>query len=107
MHCKHLRVFKNCELEFMPGIRAESATIDGSVSGDIICEGTIHISKTGAVIGDCIAPAIDLADGGTLSGQMRIMKPDKQLQDDYARRAQEAKDELFAEEGEPEDSPEA
>ena len=103
MRCKHLKIFKNCELEFIPGIRAETATINGSVTGDIICEGTIKIAKTGAVIGDCTAPAINLEDGGTLSGQMRIMKPDKQLEDDYARRAQEAKNELFAD-GEPEDA---
>ncbi|MFT5466832.1 MAG: cytoskeletal protein CcmA (bactofilin family) [Verrucomicrobiales bacterium] len=104
MRCKHLKVFKNCELQFLPGIRAESATIDGSVIGDIICEGTITIAKTGAVIGDCIAPAIKLIDGGTLSGQMRIMKPDKQLEEDYARRAHQAKAELFADGDEPTDA---
>lgn len=98
MRCKHLVIHKNCELEFIPGIRAESATIKGSVTGDIICEGTIKIAATGGVIGDCIAPAINLEDGGVLSGLMRIMKPDQELEDDYTRRAEAAQEELFAEE---------
>lgn len=97
MRCKNLTVHKSSNLEFIPGIRAETAQIDGKVSGDIICEGTINISKKGAVIGDCIAPSIKMEDGGVLEGQMRIMAPDKQLDADYTRRAEEAQEELFAE----------
>lgn len=95
VRCKHLYVHKLSTLRFIPGIRAQTAEVHGHVEGDIICEGTIKISKTGAVIGNCIAPAVSLEDGGELSGQMMIMKPDDEMDDDYIRRAQEAQDDYF------------
>lgn len=100
MRCKHLIIHKACKLEFLPGIRAESADVDGQITGDIICEKIIRISKTGAVIGDCTAPAVVLEDGGTLSGQMRFMKPDSTLVAEYTRKAEEAHTEFFSGESE-------
>jgi len=97
MRCKHLIVHKASKLEFVPGIRAESADIDGQVTGDIFCEKIIRISKTGAVVGGCTAPAVVLEDGGTLSGQMRFMKPDSAMEAEYARRAKEASEEFIEE----------
>ncbi|NOX99218.1 MAG: polymer-forming cytoskeletal protein, partial [Verrucomicrobia bacterium] len=72
MHCKHIVVDKKCELDFPQGIIAESADIYGVVRGDILCSGTVHIFKTGSVLGDATAKAIVMKDGGVLTGQMNI-----------------------------------
>lgn len=72
MHCKHIVIEKKCELDFPQGIIAESADIYGVVRGDILCAGTIHIFKTGSVLGDASARAIVMKDGAVLTGQMNI-----------------------------------
>lgn len=72
MHCKHIIVDRKCEVDFPQGIIAESADIYGVVRGDILCSGTIHIFKTGSVLGDATAKAIVMKDGGVLTGQMSI-----------------------------------
>ena len=97
MKCKHLIIHKSCDLTFMPGIHAETAEIYGKVHGDIICDGKIKITKTAAVIGDCTAPTVVLEDGGSLAGQMRFMAPDSEMMAEYARRAEEAQEDLFEE----------
>lgn len=93
--CRHLFVHRTSDLIFIPGIRAETAEIHGRIAGDLICEGTIRITKTGVVMGDCIAPAVHLDSGGILSGQMRIAKPDKALREDYERKAAAARSEFL------------
>ena len=98
VRCRHLYIHKLSNIRFVPGIRAETAEIHGHVEGDIICEGTIRITKTGAVYGDCIAPAVSLEDGASLSGQMRFMKPDRALEEEYLRKAQAAQEAYFARE---------
>jgi cytoskeletal protein CcmA (bactofilin family) len=95
LRCRHIVVHKLCNLKFQPGIRAETAEIHGHVEGDILCEGTIRISKTGAVFGDCIAPAVSLEDGATLAGRMRFTKPDRAIEEEYARKAAEAQRAYF------------
>lgn len=94
-HCRHLFVHSDSDLTFVPGIRAETAEIHGRVAGDLICEGTVRISRTGTVVGDCIAPAIHLESGGVLSGQMQIAKPDRELEEDYDRKAEVARSEFL------------
>lgn len=98
VRCRHIHVHKLSNIKFIPGIRAETAEIHGHVEGDIICEGPIQISKTGAVYGDCIAPSVKLEDGASLSGQMRFTKPDQALDQEYIRRAQAAQEAYFARE---------
>lgn len=95
VRCRHLFVHKASDLTFVPGIRAETAEIHGRMVGDLICEGTIRISKTGMVLGDCIAPAIELESGGILEGQMRIAEPDQELREDYERKAEAARCEFL------------
>jgi len=95
LRCRHIVVHKLCNLKFIPGIRAETAEIHGHVEGDILCEGTIRISKTGAVFGDCTAPAVSLEDGATLAGRMRFTKPDRDAEEEYARKASEAQQAYF------------
>lgn len=72
MHCKHLVVEKKCETIFPQGVWAESVEVFGTVVGDITCAGTIRIYKHGRVEGDATARAVDLKDGGELSGRMSI-----------------------------------
>lgn len=93
--CRHLFVHKTSELIFIPGIRAETAEIHGRITGDLICEGTVRITKTGVVMGDCTAPAVQLDSGGILSGQMRIAKPDAAMREDYERKAAVARSEFL------------
>ncbi|MEM0968390.1 MAG: polymer-forming cytoskeletal protein [Verrucomicrobiota bacterium] len=95
VRCRHLFVHRLANLTFEPGIRAQTMEIHGKVKGDLICEGTIEISRTGSVIGDCTAPAVKLDDGGILSGQMRIRRPDEWLDQDYARKARAAQEEFL------------
>lgn len=75
MHCKQLIVDKRCQLDFPQGVIAESAEIHGTIVGDITCSGTIRIFKNGAVLGDAVARAVILKDGGVLTGNMSI-QPD-------------------------------
>lgn len=91
MHCKHIVIDKKCELDFPQGIIAESADIYGVVRGDILCAGTIHIFKTGSVLGDASARAIVMKDGGVLTGQMNIQHDvDISLPEKGAARSQRA-----------------
>ncbi|MCB1229591.1 MAG: polymer-forming cytoskeletal protein [Verrucomicrobiae bacterium] len=72
MHCRQLVVEKKCEVIFPQGVWAESVEIHGTVVGNINCAGTIRIYKHGKVEGDATARAVDLKDGGELSGRMSI-----------------------------------
>ncbi len=94
VHCEQLVVHKTSDLEFLPGVRAGVADIQGRVQGDLICDQLIRVSKSGTVTGNCTAPAVTLEDGGVLSGQMRFARPDAQIREDYARRAQAAREEV-------------
>lgn len=72
MHCQKLVVEKKCEVIFPQGVWAESVDVYGTVVGNITCAGTIRIMKNGRVEGDATARAVDLKDGGELSGRMSI-----------------------------------
>jgi cytoskeletal protein CcmA (bactofilin family) len=72
MHCRHLVVERKAEIVFPQGVVAESVDVYGTIVGNITCAGTIHIYKRGAVEGDAVAKAVDLNDGGELSGRMSI-----------------------------------
>lgn len=72
MYCSHLRVEKKCQVSFPQGVVAKSADIYGEVDGNIVCSGTIRIFKSGSVQGDATASAVELKDGGVLSGKMDI-----------------------------------
>ncbi len=72
MHCQRLVVERKCEVIFPQGVWAESVDVYGTVVGNITCAGTIRIMKHGRVEGDARARAVDLKDGGELSGRMSI-----------------------------------
>jgi cytoskeletal protein CcmA (bactofilin family) len=75
MFCGQLIVDKKCQAIFPQGVFAESADIHGTIEGNVTCSGTIRIYRTGAVLGDAVARAVILKDGGVLTGNMSI-QPD-------------------------------
>lgn len=72
MHCKHLVIEKKTEVIFPQGVWAESVEVYGTIVGNVTCAGTIRIHKNARVEGDARARAVDLKDGGELSGRMSI-----------------------------------
>jgi len=74
MHCHHLRVDKKCKVTFPQGVIAHSVDVYGQLDGDIVCDGTVRIFRSGNVFGDATARAIDLREGGLLSGEMNIQQ---------------------------------
>ena len=74
MHCSHLLVEKRCEVSFPQGVVTDSVDVHGTVLGNVICGGTIRIHKTGSIQGNATARAVDLKDGGLLTGKMFIQQ---------------------------------
>jgi cytoskeletal protein CcmA (bactofilin family) len=74
MHCSHLLVEKRCEVSFPQGVVTDSVDVHGAVLGNVICGGTIRIHKTGSIQGNATARAVDLKDGGLLTGKMFIQQ---------------------------------
>lgn len=73
LYCHKLTIEKGCELVFPQGVKAQEIEVFGMVVGDLSCSGTITIHPDGAVEGNVCSRAVDLRNGGRLSGEMTIV----------------------------------
>lgn len=78
MYCDRLVIEKNAEVVFPQGVKAGSVEVFGTLVGDVSCSGTVEIHSRGAVEGRVGARAVNLKDGGKLSGSMEI-EPDLEI----------------------------
>lgn len=53
-------------------VHARTVSLSGTVVGTVTAEQSIQIGTTGSVIGDVSAPRMSIAEGGVLSGNIRI-----------------------------------
>ncbi len=65
-------VEKKSETELAKPIRARSIEIDGTVKGDIVCDGKVTINKHGNLSGVVHARSIVVEKGGIFSGELHI-----------------------------------
>ncbi len=72
VYCDSLVVEKGCEVRFPIGVMANRVEILGHVSGDVTCSGTVYIGSCGLVEGNLNAVALDLKEGGQITGETRL-----------------------------------
>lgn len=54
-------------------VHARTVSLHGAVAGAVAAEQSIQIGPTGSITGDVIAPRMSIAEGGALSGKIRIL----------------------------------
>lgn len=57
------------------GIQAGNLTIKGHVNGQVLARGTVHVAKTGVLIGSVEAHALDILPGAAINAVCRIGPP--------------------------------
>ncbi len=67
-----LRVLKKSATEFVRPIRAREVFLEGEMSGRILASGTVHIAKSGRMIGTIFAKGINIERGGEFEGELHI-----------------------------------
>ncbi|MEM6915167.1 MAG: polymer-forming cytoskeletal protein [Verrucomicrobiota bacterium] len=72
LYCRKLLIEKNCVVEFLDGVMAEKAEIQGQLVGNLTCSGTARIARSGSVEGNVHAVDIDVKDSAAISGSSRI-----------------------------------
>jgi cytoskeletal protein CcmA (bactofilin family)/predicted RNA-binding Zn-ribbon protein involved in translation (DUF1610 family) len=65
-------VEKKSDTELAKPLRARSIEIDGTVKGDIVCDGKVTINKNGNLSGVVHARSIVVEKGGIFSGELHI-----------------------------------
>lgn len=68
-------VERRSEVEFAKPVKARAMEIDGRVSGELVCDGKVTITKHGVVTGSIHARAIEVEKGGIFSGSLQIGDP--------------------------------
>ena len=53
-------------------ISAKAVVITGAVIGNVMAADTVEIQATGSVTGDVVSPRLVIADGGYLSGTVKM-----------------------------------
>lgn len=72
IHAGSFLVDRGAQLHFAYTVYIGDGIIRGRVEGDIVCSGTLRITKQGAVIGDIDARALMVDRGGIYSGDVRV-----------------------------------
>lgn len=57
------------------GIQAGNLTIKGHVNGQVLARGTVHVSKTGVLVGTVEAHALDILPGAAINAVCKIGPP--------------------------------
>jgi Polymer-forming cytoskeletal/Restriction endonuclease len=76
--CRRLEIAPGVEVKFLHEVRAREIMVHGHVTGDFVCEGRLTLGGSATLAGTVAAHAIDVRDGGELSGQSRIIEGDLQ-----------------------------
>jgi cytoskeletal protein CcmA (bactofilin family) len=72
LHCDELIIGKRCEVRFPDGVVANRAEVAGHLIGDLTCSGMVRVRRTGLIEGDLDAVALELKDGGRISGEAKL-----------------------------------
>jgi hypothetical protein len=72
--CRRLRVVREVEVQFLQQVRAREMDIEGTVHGDLVCEGTLFLRPTAVVTGSVAARAMKVEDGAQLLADMTVLK---------------------------------
>lgn len=73
--CRHLRVERGAHVDFLTLVETEKATIDGQVTGQIRCTGTITLEKRARLRGLVRAASLNVKPGAQHSGSIEIIQP--------------------------------
>lgn len=76
--CRRLEVRPNCEVQFLHEVRAAEIVIHGHVTGDLVCEGPLHLEDGATLNGTVAARAVNVHHGAELLGQARILEGELQ-----------------------------
>ena len=71
--CRKLRVARGTEVQFLQQVRAREMDIEGTVHGDLVCEGTLTLRPTAVVHGKVAARAMKVEDGAQLLADLSVL----------------------------------
>jgi len=75
MRCQNLRVEKKSRIEFLHPVTATSATIDGTVRGQISCSGSVTLEKKAHLQGLVRTSSLVLKSGAKHTGSIEMIGP--------------------------------
>lgn len=75
VRCRHLIVEKRAEVVFASTVHADSVTIDGSVQGDIHCQGCLTLKKDATLYGNIQIASLAISEGARHHGMVRMSPP--------------------------------
>lgn len=70
-----LEVAAGAQAKCSPAVSAETAQVEGSLTGRVHCSGTLYIGSSGALEGDCRAERLSIAPGGRHTGSWIRVSP--------------------------------
>lgn len=74
VYCRRLRVVRGIEVQFLQQARALEMDIEGTVHGDLICEGMLYLRPTAVVHGAVAAKGMAVEDGAQLLADVTVLK---------------------------------
>lgn len=73
VRCTHLIIERNCSMQFLQSIHAETVEIYGEATGHFHLTGRMFLNQRGALHGSLRARSILMEDGAIISGPMEIL----------------------------------
>ena len=73
LFCRRLRVARHCEVQFLQQVRALEMHVEGTVHGDILCDGTLYLASTGVLEGTVAARSLRVEDGAELRAKTTVL----------------------------------
>ncbi|MGE9268811.1 MAG: polymer-forming cytoskeletal protein [Verrucomicrobiales bacterium] len=70
--CRRLIIEKRAEVEFLNEVTAREVVIDGTVKGNIRCQGKLSLLKKATLKGDISVGSLTVAEGAKHHGQIRM-----------------------------------
>lgn len=74
IYCRRLRVVRGIEVQFLQQVRAKEMDIEGTVHGDLVCEGMLYLRPTAVVHGAVAAKGMRVEDGAQLLADVTVLK---------------------------------
>lgn len=74
VYCRRLRVVKGIEVQFLQSVRAMEMDIEGTVHGDLVCEGMLYLRLTAVVHGAVAAKGMKVEDGAQLLADVTVLQ---------------------------------
>jgi hypothetical protein len=73
LFCRRLWVVRAIEVQFLQPVRALEMEIEGTVHGELVCEGTLLLRSTAVVHGKVAARAMKVEDGAQLLADLNVL----------------------------------